>query len=587
MTLVGPVLNTVTISNAENLGYSRRSGFFGGSIPFKRVITVTVQAVTGNITNNGSVVSQISDLFDIRDKNDYSYLTINGKTVGQVKITGFTLPSSTFSTTASCTVTFEKSEGDQDLTSIGADFLDYESAFSNSSLVKSISESINISRGENTISYSKEISIQFGDELQLQSSEEPLVKEAQRFAKDIFETDESSGYSYLTTLESEADIRALLDGGYKKFRSESLNLITNECSFSEKLTAQNIVSSGIDYSHSATQSISINQIGVFEVSERGKIQGLIEPRMEGANHGYEEEVARSNPNIYDRLAQLAEDTVGNRETQGSKNDFSQEPGCDADVPGFFTIIRKTINSFEGVIEYEATTTNDPKYENHGGGVMYEYEQSVQRTEQGFYFATERGSISGLSSTIYDSSQDGLKVYPKYREAVDFYETVSSSIDSRTKGLIDNPSSFPTTRTETHNPFQGTMSYERTFSNDPKFASQSDGIKTITRSATKNSGVSRKNDFAVLNRQVVVQERAGRFAGSENSSVSLVGYRLDPKHQIGKGELGNLLSLSKREADEVLEEDRDFINSASYSYSYLNNVTLGLNVGFHRDLKEEE
>jgi hypothetical protein len=558
-----PSISQTVITKATTLGYSRRLETFGSDITFKMVETLSVQVLAHNISNAQGVIPELSELVALQNSDDWSYVSINGRQYGNAKLIGFSLPEGNFAKTATCNLTFDIfSEGD-DLASLGGYYSDYGSAFGVSTpFVDSLSESLSYSKGENSISYSKEISVKFSDSVQIVSSENGPVTAAQAFAKRIFDYDASSDYADAAYIGSESGIADLLDAGYRKIRSESINLINNECTFTESISAENVVGS---YSHSATRSLQIDQNGIATVSEQGTVKGLTVPIMASANTGYDAEVESARTRMNSLFNAIAD--CGSLNTDGTKIRFVAST--------------KTIRTEEGIIEYSVSADNDPRKDSGTSGVISEIVTQISE-QNGFKQITENGTVTGMSHVKYKGSLNGFQRYPKYIQAKTYAATLIGGVSARVSALDANMSQFPVSRTETHSLFQGSISYSHAYSSEPKFAENSD-YKQISVSFSDTQPLPKFNEFPIINESIVVQDLAGVSQGTYSTAVSIVGYRENPSH-------GNLIAARNKLlgwAKAKVETTNNHPSQISYSFSHLNNVNISLTAAYTTGMEEPQ
>jgi len=561
------------VVDAKTLGFNRRTEFFGGEIAFKRIDTITLEVLAHNVSTKNSVISEISDLFDLRDGRDWSYLRINGQIYDNAKLVGFSLPQETFTQTATCNLTFEIHNYADNLTNLSdVYYKDYKAAFQNKPFISEISESVNFEIGENSISYSKNINIKFNESFEITGSQNGPVQIAQSFAKSIFDEDADNSYTHLKIVGTEQNMFEILNSGYRKIRSESLNVISNSCSFTESIQATNIIDpNGIGYSHSATQSISIDKIGVATVTESGEVKGLKVPILTSANDGYDAEIllARTRiENLFNRLS-----SCGNlNEDNNNQILFMSES--------------KTINEDEGIISYSVTADNDKTKENSNQGVFYQNETTISTTN-GYKEVSSNGVIVGISIKKYDGNLSGLNRYPKYIQAKTFFTSNIAGIITQVGSTVAGLSPNPISRQETHSPLKGELTYELSYSSRPEFQSNGGGgdiFKSITSSEDTSTPTEKANEFGIINERYIVQRQLGSTQGSNSASVNIRGYRESPSENNVSFVRDKLLSEATSKVSSLIT-DKDHLSSAEYSFSFQNDVNLNLSASYITEIEE--
>lgn len=568
----------IVINNAQKLSFSSRFETFGGSLAFKKVLEFVVSVVFSDITNQRGELLSFDDIEALKNTEDYGYISVNGAILKRAKVKTFSLASGPFNISADVSITLEVLEEGDDLLALDGYYADYGHAFGvGCSFVEEISESISIQRGENSVDYSKEIDIKFSNSLKLEGAENPVVRRAQEFAKAIFNYDSAHGYNTIPDLDSEADIRNVLNSSFKKFRNETLDLMSNKCSFREGLRAENIkTAGGRTYSHSATQNIQIAQNGIITVSEQGRIQalsGFYGLQGAQASGAYKTEAVAARIRL--------------------QNLFGEYIDCDQNLT-FFSF-NKNIDDFRGVITYDISANNDKKWEfADDGGISYSRVLSYSK-DRDIYQASERGTIEGLSSGIYNGTLSNLQKYPKYYQAYTYFNSLSqTTIYDRIRDFMVDVgatesaiSPYPISRSETHSFLGGRVEYERAFSTDRKHLFN-DVFKSVTVDNSVEVPTKSKNEFLIVNDSILVQEMAGTTQGSQQVGVNILGYRVNPSNNTAKAAYLDMLESGKGIVSSLAGiGSEDYITSAGGNFGFWNDVTLGLNVGMLTGLRNFE
>lgn len=554
----------ITISNATQLSYKSSFEFFGSSIAFKKMEEIGLSCSFSDITKANGEALDVSAIEALKNSPDYSSWSINGRTFNKCKMTSFSVAESDYNTNVKVVIGLSIAKVADDLSALGGYYSDYGSAFSDScAIVDSISESISLSRGENAISYSKEVSIKFSNSLQFVGKDYPAVEQARTFARAIFEYDAANGYSAtIPSLGSEPQIDDLLNKDFRRIRSEKLDLINNECSFSESISAENIVDQ--TYSHACTRSWTKDESGVITVTENGRIMGLIRPIAASAETAYQLELIASKARIQEIF------------------DYYNKCNTDLNTRNssiMFLSISKKVDQFNGSIDYSLTANDDPKLANSSSNVRYEL-----TTTFGFdsdsNSVTYNGVIEGLSNVRINSLLSGAARYVKYMQARTFFESILGDIPKT--GL----SPRATNRSETHSFLKGEITFERTFSDSPRFA-KNDSTNLIKNMALSESyDVSRRksNEFIIVNDGVLKQDTQGFHLNERTVSADLLLYRL-PTTASGRVYLDGLISKAKAEILDLVEVGEK-LKSANCEISIFNNPRIRLTNQFNTGLSEE-
>lgn len=571
-------ISQISINNAEKLSFKSRFELFNGSIAFKRVSEFTLSLVFSDITTQDGDLIDFTDLLALQNREDYNIFSVNGIELQKAKIKSFQVEGGNFNKNALVTIILEVQEEAEDLTALVGYYADYAAGFTEScAFVDELSESINISRGENTTEFSKQVDVKFSNSALLVGDENPLIRQAQNFAKAIFDYDWTNGYSTIPDLDSEDNIRDSLANNKRKTTSETLDAINNRCSFRQNLRIENAKSSPVNYSHSATQRIQIDQNGIATVSERGKIEaleGFYKTQSNIAETAYSHEVGQARTRVQEIFDQYYECVSPSLNTQSG------------DI--LFIRISKNVDPYGGIITYDLTATNDPKYENADDSVMYSTTLTYSISNN-IWTATERGSIEGLSQEKYNSDNSGLDRYPSYKMCYDFYNSIlASTIKARIQSFIqdmgctDTISPEVVSRSETHSPLVGRLEYERSLSTDPKYL-QNDSWKSITATSSSKYEFLKKNDFLIINKPFLVQTTSGNTRGGQSISVDILGYRINPALSSVNSNMALIKQKAIDEADSVKESGSNFTERISSTYSFFNDVRFGLSAEVARGM----
>ena len=528
----------IYVNNATVFGYSQEVQYFGGDIGFKKTISLDIKCVVTDITNqSGASVASKNLMEFLNDSQDYSEVVLNGRPMGPAKVVGFSVDSSDMVNSASCSVSFliHETYDDLELLSASTYYKDYAN------------KSLNIQK--------------LGDVIK------DFVREVLGFG--TFSFPDFSG--------SEEDISKLADptNSFKKFMTETVDDTSNTYTFQESLNAGNIAG---NYSVVVSDAYARDQNGIETVSENGSIIGLTDPRINAAEIGYATEVANADARMKAfYLARRLSPTCPPLNTDSGNLIFFTKG--------------KTTNTFEGTITYTLTSNNDPSYKG-GDGEKWEY--TITLDSDGVYeTANEQGTINGKGNVKYDGTKTGLERYTKYQTAKDFFETgapgILTGMNARITALIDGDpfpvSPKPTRRTESHAPRQGVITYSRSFSNNPTYQKNdaTNLIKKLTASSTLTSTLPITHEFVALapnTERKIVQEQSTESLSTSSSTITAVAYRINPASE--KSQLTRIGDIAKGEINLVtaMDGDTDYMSSAGFSLSSLNDVIFTLNTSYN-------
>ena len=544
---------------AEKVGYKSYFTTFDGGIAWKRTEEHTFLVSVSDGGGAGNTV-EISGLEALKNQRDPAVFSANGKTIkGRLK--SFSLEAGNNNCMAFATVTIECDKTADSIGS-GAYYSDLSGAASSMAFVESISDSISASRGENSAEFTRQISVKFKTD-----GSSSLISQARKFADGVF-SGVTCAENLLGDLTDDSDFSKSINGTFKKFTSESYNAITNECTFSQTLGAENIKG---EYSHTATQNISITKSGIISVSEEGKIRGLTMDRIGSAEAGYGKEFGAAKQRLQNLFAKY-----------NSK--------CGAAGAVEYTSTTKTIDKFSGEITYSVKADNDPNSSGLGSQNPIKYEKTLSYSQEGAnWTATESGTVTSLKAEAYNAS--GQSKYPKLDAAWSYFSSLagignglSSLISSA--GCKDSLSPRPISRNVSLSALKGVVQYEFVYSTDEKYA-DNNNYKSIEASTSLNYEVIKKNEFQIINKPILIQESAykqtGTTKGSQQISVKILGYRESPTAH--SATFSKLLNAAKTKASELKETSKiNFLESASASCSTMNNVSLDLSLTVARGME---
>ena len=542
------------IGGATLLGYNQSIEYFGSDIGFKKNIAITVECVSDDITGGPSSTSVFSLVDGVKD---YGELFINGQGFGPAKLTSFSAGATNMEDSITVTVSFLICEAYDDLSSLSGYYDDYKAAEMIGCMLESFSDTLNLGRGENSTSYTRDISITANDSQNLTDTAGVIAN----FARVIlgFTT-----FSFPDLSGFDSELNDLTGSNIKKNITETVDAVGLNFSFKESMSAGNVKGT---YSLTSTRNYTKNEQGISTVSESGTILGLTDPRFTAAEAGYATEVAGAGA----RLKTLFEEY----------NDDSDEAGCaglNTNDDGTVLILTsgRTENTFEGTISYKVSSNNDPQYADTADeGTKWTYTTTVVVDQT----ATEQGTVEGKGNEIYNKDGgSGLEFYTKYQDAQTFYGGKIGDINSRVSALISSPSPNPISRSESHSPSKGTIGYTKVYSSNPKYA-QNDGIvKSISHSTSTKKAAPMQNRFVCLspeNAQEIVQAVGPKSLEEVTNSIQIVGYRRNPSAD----PITSITEFGDIGIDELSEGATDWLSDLKYTFKAANDVAFTMSATY--------
>jgi hypothetical protein len=510
----------LNFENAQVLSLSQESQFLGSVFRYQIKRNLSVEGTLNNLTNTSGVSGLeelTSDFFN--SDEDYQEIVINGKSFGRGRINnintnaGNNVQLKTYSADITCYLS-----GDYDslfgayyqgLATSGVPTEDF-------SRLESISETFEYNRADSSFGYTHDVSLQFVSGF---NAPHP-IQSAKSLARVLIDSVVPFGF----LISGDTSIG-------RKLYSESYDVITNECSFTENYERP-INDSGIIYT--ITNSFTRDENGVSTVNENGVFQ-----TYSGIDNNYQL-----------NLTALAVETFVGSSYGRALDVFSSYSGT-TDYPLYSGFVNKTrnINPFEGAGNYSISFTNDPR---QISGVSWDYINELTKNGS-FYTITENGNIIG----------HGLP-FVGVENAKVFYTTVNDTSFDR----INDFYSFQvdtvlpirkTNETKTVSAFQGSVTYTLSYTDNPIYSTDNPFIKTEIINIEDSIPVRRTNKFDIFNIGEIVQDAKNSTMGARSVSVDLV------------GKLGTDLSVFKSHAKDKLNENIPsgsdvFLSSINYSYN---------------------
>lgn len=274
----------------------------------------------------------------------------------------------------------------------------------------------------------------------------------------------------------------------KRIYTEGYNLISNACSFQETFDFD---SDQGNYSVLRTNSFQLDENGIINVTEEGNLKGI------------------ENPNYQKALSAVGIEMAGSYIRCSGVAAFYYPSG----VPLLTTPIvnGRTLDIFSNNVAYTVTFTNNP---NNSGTYLWDYNQQISR-QDGIATIVEDGKVIGRGpnrTSAFSAAQDGFMI-------------VKASIPGRTTSLfisaIGSGTNYLEAKNESQSPYQGTVGYSYTYSNDPNLVASA-GIRKINVTEELNSSVYEYNRIDIFNFKEIIQNNYQSTIGSDLLKISMEG-----------------------------------------------------------------
>lgn len=504
-------------SNATVLSYHHRSEFLGESVfNFRTTKELSIQGLVLTLANTEGVSGIWNSMESLSTGNrDYDDIILNGVNFGKGKVNslGFREGNDVRYKIYTASVVIWSSG---DLSNMSGS---YYSGIASSGLwpCESLSENFSFSQtNNNLISQSHSVSMRprsgyVGD---------PILF-AKNVASGLFAANNLTGFlGQYTGVVPARNIR------------ESYNLITNECSFEERVELD-LTSTGV-WSVVYTDSIRIEENGVAVIGEKGTIRGLSYPLSGAAISGYRAEY----PKVYDRCLAV----------------FSAYAPTGSMYPMGSTPISKEVgfNPYLGSVDYNISYSNDPRL---SGSYSWEYTHKIERGENGSYQVSQDGTIMGFGRAFVD----------KFSNAVSGWNSISGQVSGMVQSYYASVANsvyplYLVSRGDSRAEYEGIVQYSRVFSDDPSWI-PSGNIRKTDVVITDERPVQMTNKFNILNVGEIVQAASNPTVGKVRAKVALMGSR--------SASLANFLSHAKTVAGRFVPSATNmdsFLASAGYNWN---------------------
>lgn len=498
-------------NNISSLSLSKQSRFLQAGFNYSNIKNISIQGYVTDLTNSFGVTGIWNGINSTQyNAIDYQPLIINGYNFGSGRVIGVTYDNGIDVRTKTYSAEIEILETGN-LFNLTGEFYDNINLVAPEYL-KEFSENWNFNKKENGgYSYNHQASITFSTGV----GNTNQIDSAKTLAKSIF-TGANLGFAFYSGFSNKQG---------KRFFSESYDLISKACSFSETFDFD---SNNGPHSILRSHSTNLDQNGIISISERGDIRGI------------------ENPNYQKALSAL------NQEFNGSYI------RCSGVVSNYFPSVGALINSpieqnrsfdlFANTLSYEISYNNNP---NNLTGYFWDYSQQISRIN-GIGTILENGTLIGKGANRTEA----------FQSVSNGYQNIKNSIESRMTGLFNvqfgSPNAFVESKNESHSPNRSQLSYEYKFSNDPSLISNS-GIKYLDVKDSIGESVYLFNKFNILNQKQIAQDGKQSTVAQRDIRIAMQGDKTVSFNDFMSRALTEINS-------KIPVESNKYIQNVDYSYS---------------------
>jgi len=477
--------------NVQLLGYKHENKFFGEkSISYASVKSFSIKGYILDLTNTNGVTNILNNVVTLtKEGKSFQDIVINDENFGVGKIKSFNVDAGNWVRTTQYSADIEVlSEAPlQNISS--SEFNNLSLNDKNLKLLKSLSENFSIDFDTQSKILGGDHSIDI--EYDANNVNIDVIKLAQTLASELLS-------KTIPTSLSEANYTTR--STYRVFNSENYNIIDGKCGFKRNFSYS---TENVDkpYSVNLKQSIDLSADGIATVKESGEIKA-----------------ESSKPSLYLNALQGLNEQIINAPTRCTAlfNNYKTKFGITTALNVHPINKDVKINKFNGTITYDITYDNDVKKANPT--YAWERTQTIDRGEDGVWSASEEGSINGVGKTGDPQ---------KYTNAEAGWSVVKGEVFGRVNGFYTsyatnkNGSSLKQkTRTINRAPYNATISYTYSYTDDPKIQSSGDVTRIDVELSDTGLGPIVKNFVIPNNKYSLLQNRSFTNQGSFTVSVKM-------------------------------------------------------------------
>jgi hypothetical protein len=543
---------SLLFNNVELLGYTHQNNFFGEkSLFYSSLRTISIRGYVLDLTNDNGVKGVFTNSQElIKETQDFQQIIINGENFGVGKVKSLSIDNGNWVKYTQYDATIEILIEVPIANLSSKEFNGVNLANRRLNLIKSFSEnfSLNFDTQNKVLGGDHSIDIEYdADNVNIN-----LINLAQSLATELLKT--------IPTSSNIAEGNYLSRQKYKVLNSENYNTVTGKCGFKRSFSYSTL-NNNKNYSFVRTHSIEIGEDGIAIARENCAIKAEFDvPSLhENALAGYDEQII----GVYSRC---------NAVFQNYKTKFNIITNLNQQ----FVSKSVQINKFNGTITFDITFDNDPKKIN--SAYVWEYVSNLDRSDVGVWNVSENGSIKGNGKIGSDS---------KYNNArTGWLSTIKGGIFSRVGAFYNNEATNKIggslkelSKTINRNKYEGFVSYDFTYTDDPTIKDGSDnGIKKIDIEKSDTGLLPITKDFIIPNRTFALNQdrnlkKQGTYVVKVNMEIGCIpnvfnslNYFTKAKNFAGdKPNLGNdeYLESVTYSSDET---EKTIIYEATYKYS---------------------
>ena len=588
----------LNIKHGTLLGFSHNVVDFGSDFRFgvRKVITVQIAELDcGGKSEEGSIGGQAKALDDLAATKDYVKLTLNGHEFEEeYQLVSFSIDEGNWQTVTQGSITLESytkgfvSFEEEDSDYAGWSQIDLEKDWR---LMEEFSDDFEFERGANSISYTHDVSIKFSALRDGEGITPPLGAGLEIAKGLVDKADSRPDFQWLVETELQ-DLYSDIGPTYKRFITESVDEINSVVKVSENFSAQNIKGgSAGDYSFSATQSVDINEKGIINVTEKGKVIGLLEdgPVRKFPETALENEIEEATK-VGGRLEKVFDE---------HKNFWADLYECEEGIPDLvlndskshLLLLEKGVlrDFFRGSANYTVKGTNDQKLKDQS---IHEFVSTIEALEydssakkRSYLKSSQRGTFTGGSSENKIPEGGGEEDRPRFKEAMEDWDKNRNDIKKKLRQCVGVfPAGYSSEISTTYSPYKGSVGYSLAYSNEPKYGTTSTDYKLWTKEYTDAKNADGENcvfqntiQNVVNHPQAIqlVQKRNTTELPSANASHRMVGKRSATLQKLTNAMIGEVDLKDMGDGGNNSNPNPKKLKTASYTFNNHNDKILSV------------
>lgn len=481
---------SIIFDNVNLLGYQHENKFFGEkSISYASVKTFSIRGYILDLANTNGIDNVLNTATVLaKEGKNFQEIIINKENFGVGKIKSFNVDSGDWvrSTEYQATIEVLAEVPLQNISSTAFNNLNLTGK--NLNLLKNLNENFSVNFDSQNKILDGEHSIEI--EYDANNKDINLIKLAQTLAIELLKT--------IPTSLSEANYTTR--SNYRVFNSENYDIVNGKSGFKRSFSysAEN---TDKPYSIKRLRSIDISEDGLVTVKDNCEIKAEynIPSLYANALIGLNEDIV----NAYNRSVTLF-------------NVYKEKFGITRNLNSHEINRNITINKFNGIITYDITFDNDPKKANPS--YLWETTQTIDRSEDGIWSASEQGSINGVGKTG-DSK--------KYENAETGWNGIKTNIETRVTNFYNNYAKNKSgdnlkqlNKTINRSKYDGTITYTYNYSDDPTIKTSGDVRKVNIDLSDTGLPPILKTFIIPNNKYTLVQNRNFKNQGTFTVSVKM-------------------------------------------------------------------